>query len=185
MSASFDFIAITGIMRFINLSASGDTQKESKAPRSYEDSSEDEHSSEHENSYEDEDLSEDEDSSKHGPANESFLFPSTALPSSSARNFPFRWRGEETGEGEIQLYSNEKVCSITFESPNAFFGGFISDLTGEDEIEFKGIRQGPKTEREGRWPQERRGNAELPNPSYAWRERNEAAYERARVGRWR
>ena len=166
MSASFDFIAITGIMRFINASAREDAQKEGKNPWSYEDYSDDES----------------EDSYEHGPAPENFLFPNVSLPSSSVREFTFRWRGEETGEGEIQLYSDQKVCSMTFKSPNALSGVFISDLTGE--VEFKGIRQGPETETKRRWPQERRESADLSDPSYAWRSRDEAAYERARKGRW-
>ena len=166
MYASFDFIAITGIMRFINPSVREDAQEEGKKPRSYEDSSHDES----------------EDSYDHGPAPAHFLFPKVSLPSSSAREFTFRWRGEETGEGEIQLYSDQKLCSMTFESPNALSGVFISDLTGE--VEFQGIRQGSGTETKRRWPQERREAADRLDPSYAWRSRNEAAYERASKGRW-
>ena len=71
---------------------------------------------------------------------------------------------------------------MTFSSPNALSGVFISGLTGE--IEFRGIRQGPKTETKSRWPQERDGAADWSDPSDAWHSRNEAAYERARTGRW-
>lgn len=166
MYASFDFIAITGIMRFINPSARKDAQEEGKKPRLYEDYSDDES----------------EDSYDHGPAPAHFLFPNVSLPSSSAREFTFRWRGEETGEGEIQLYSDQKLCSMTFESPNALSGVFISDLTGE--VDFKGIRQGSETETKRRWPQEGREAADWLDPSYAWHSRNKAAYERARTGRW-
>ena len=154
MSASFDFIAITGIVRFINPNAGEDTPEEGNSPRSHED-------------YSDE---ESEDSYGQGTTHAHFLFPKASLPSSRAREFSFRWRGEENGEGEIQLYSDKILCSMRFESSSALSGVFISDLTGE--IEFKGIREESETETD--WS----------DPSDAWYSRNEAAYESARKGRW-
>ena len=112
-----------------------------------------------------------------------FLFRNASLPSSSSREFSFRWRGEETGEGEIQLDSDKELCSITFESPNALTGAFISDLTGM--VEFKGFKEGFGTEaKEGSGPRRRREIGYFSDPSTAWRSRNKAAYESARTGRW-
>ncbi len=109
-------------------------------------------------------------------------FLRSSEPYQTGKRIWFEVRGEETGEGEIQLGSDQKVCSITFESPNALSGVFISDLTRE--VEFKGIRQGLETQTKRRWPEEARGATDLSDPDYAWHSRNEAAYERARTGRW-
>jgi hypothetical protein len=166
MYASFDFIAITGIMRFINPSAPDDDEEKDGNSSSNEEDRDDE--SEH--------------SCDHGPKLAQFLFPKESLPSSSAREFKFRWRGEETGESEIQLYSDQALCSMTFESPNALTGIFISDLTGE--VEFTGIRQGFETETKGHQREGGRAAMDRLDPSCEWSSRNEAAYERARVGRW-
>ena len=133
-------------------------------------------------SYEGDSDDESEGSYDDGPAAARFLFPNNSLPSSSAREFTFRWRGEETGEGEIQLYSDEKLCSMIFESPNALSGVFISGLAGK--VEFKGFRQGSETETKGRLPHERIEAAHWSDPSDAWHSRNEAAHESARTGRW-
>jgi len=62
------------------------------------------------------------------------------MPSAKCRTFNFRWRGNETGEGEIQGDADEDLCSITFENPNALSGIFVSGLTGEQE--FQGFREG-------------------------------------------
>lgn len=48
-----------------------------------------------------------------------FLFLSASLLSSKTDNISFDWRGEVVCEGEIQLGSGTKLCSITFESANA------------------------------------------------------------------
>ena len=169
MFASFDFIAITGIMRFIDPSGRQDAEKEGQTSRLSEDST-------------DESDDESGNSSEDSSTPEEFFLPRTSLPSFSVREFTFRWRGEETGEGVIELYSDQKVCPITFKSPNALSGVFDSDLTGK--VKFKGIRRGPETETRRHLPQDRRETADLPDPSYAWHSRNESAYESARTGRW-
>lgn len=166
MYASFDFVAITGIMRFVNQDAWKDTQVQNNKGRS---------SRKH-------DLTPDSDSDGDSTTPANFLFPNASLPSSKSREFRFRWRGEETGEGEIQLGSDRKLCSITFESPNAVTGVFISDLTRA--VEFKGYKQGFETEPKGVGPRSRREAAGVSDPSFAWQSRNEAAYESARIGRW-
>lgn len=172
MYASFDFIVITGIMRFINPNVPKNAQKGGEELRSDEDNINEDDSDDQDDSDGQDDSDDDKD----------FLFPNKSLPSSSAREFTFRWRGEETGEGQIQLYSDTKLCSMTFEGSNALSGVFKSDLTRD--VEFKGIRKGSKTRTERRRPQEKREAADWLDPSDAWRSRNGAAYESARVGRW-
>jgi hypothetical protein len=135
MYASFDFISITGIMRFVNLNAQDDEDEDEVPPR---------------------------------PAH--YLFPTACLPSTRSHVFSFRWRGEDTGTGEIQLYSDEDMCSIKFESPQALTGVFISSLTRK--IEFKGFWEGSETKLNK-------------DPDYEWHSRSETAYEGARKARWR
>lgn len=178
MYALFDFIAITGIMRFVNQDARENAQDEDNKGRSSRkhDCTPDENSDDDEGS---DDIEESDDDSSM-PAD--FLFLSLSLPSPNSRDFSFRWRGEETGEGEIQLYSDKKLCSITFESPNALTGVFISDLTGK--VNFKGFKEGLETEAKEGGPRKQRETAQWSDPSIAWQSRNEAAHERARTGRW-
>lgn len=161
--ATFDFIAITGIFRFVN--GQEETKKET-TPDEIED--------------EDDGDGNSEDAYNHGSSSAQFLFPKLSLPSSNTRKFNFRWRGEETGEGEIQLDSDEELCSITFESPNALSGVFISSLA--NRVEFQGIRQESKTK--AKRPAEQRGATGGLDPDYAWHSRDEASYESASTGRW-
>lgn len=81
-----------------------------------------------------------------------------------------QWRGEETGEGEIQLDdANENVGQLNFSDNNGF------EFEGTADFGFVGsnIRfQGYKIESLG-------GPA-----TRSWNDYSEAAYERARVGRW-
>lgn len=169
MYASFDFIAITGIFRFVNPGALEDGQKETQKESTL---------GATENEYYSDGQS--KDSHDHGSASAQFLFPMSSLPSSKTREFSFRWRGKETGEGEIQLYFDKKLCSITFESPKALSGVFISDLTGK--VEFRGIRQEPETG--AKRPRKQQEATGWLNPDYEWNSRNEAAHESARTGRW-
>lgn len=178
MYASFDFIAMTGIMRFVNENARDDARDQDNKKRS----------SRKPDLTPDEDLDDEEDSdevddSDHdGSMPADFLFPNASLPSSRSREFSFRWRGEETGESQIQLGSDKNLCSIKFESPNALTGVFISGLTGS--VDFKGFKEGFETAAKEGGARTRQDVGGCPDPSIAWRERSEAAYEIARVGRW-
>lgn len=98
-----------------------------------------------------------------------FLISAEALPSASHKKFNHRWRGEETGEGEIELYSDRRLLSLTFDSPNALHGTFKCGCVGECHF------QGHKISG---------GNTRI-DPDYEWQRRSEAAYHRARRGRWR
>ena len=170
MYASFDFIVLTGIMRFVNRSPEVTAPKEGPKPESSKTYNAESHDEFHDESA---DFS-DDSSLSSTPLQ--FLFPPTSLPSAHKPFFSFLWRGEETGEGEIQLCSDQKLCSLKFESPHALSGTFISSVTGR--VPFRGIKRetgsGGRGERTSRC-----------NPAYEWHSRNEAAYERARIGRWR
>lgn len=98
-----------------------------------------------------------------------FLLQATDLPSSSNKTVNFRWRGEDIGTNEMQLYSDEQSCSMTFHSPNAFTGTFKGDLV--DTVTFEGFEVNDQGSRS--------------DPEYAWESRDEEVYESARVGRWR
>lgn len=167
MWARFDFIVITGVMRFVSPEASTWLVQENLLP-----------------TYEEEDEDEDDEEDEGEPDDDSdgesaqFLFPSSLLPSSKNKKFQFRWRGEETGEGEIQLRSDQKLCSLEFASPNALKGIFKGGFTGD--VEFKAYKEdmdkGAGQKRKRYYPL---------SIDDAWNARNEAAHERARIGRWR
>lgn len=168
MWAQFDFIAITGIFRFENPNPTPPkTVVPATAPESLKRPAADFSDSDDE----DEETGEFEDSESESD-NEAFHLPPTATPSPQHRTWPFRWRGEETGEGEIQLYADEKLCQITFHGVGGseLKGLFESDLTGR--IPFTGVRIGDAEGGGG-------------DPDDGWRGRGEGAYENARVGRWR
>ena len=181
MWAQFDFIAITGIFRFISpvptdhrtgkqQSSKSGTSSRVKGGRAGQrghgtgefdvEEEDDEESSE-----EDEDDEDDE-----SPTPDEFYLSKLDHPSSKHPTWNYRWRGEETGEGEIQLYSDKKLCSITFSGPGGtkLVGIFDSGITGR--IDFTGVRTG--------------ATAGGGNPDSEWQNRSEQAYERARVGRW-
>lgn len=167
MFAEFDFGLITGWFRFESLTqqkASGyqkDPVAGQKRKRAAEDIEEEDDEGDEENDNEDED---EED-------NEAFNLSPGDKPSPKQPKWNYRWRGEETGEGEIQIGSETKQNPITFSGP----GG--TKLTGTFECkhlskcEFRGIKIGV-------------GEPAAVSIEREWRDRNEAAYERARVGRW-
>ena len=166
MYAEFDFMVVQGVMRFVNAEDTKD--EESPATSDWDDDEDDEK----EESQEEDEVTDHEPTT--GATSTRFLFPPGTLPSWKVRNFNFRWRGRETFESVIQLYSDQKLCSISFESPNALTGFFRSDILSA-RVEFKGFRnEGP------RW-----SNAHASEPRELWNERSEAAYESACVGRWR
>ncbi|KAL2012513.1 hypothetical protein VTN00DRAFT_38 [Thermoascus crustaceus] len=161
MYAMFEFIALTGIMRFVNPEA--------------------EHHSDDEKDDDDEpDDEEDDYSNAGGETPDLFLLSETQLPSSKNREFSYRWRGEETGEGEIQLYSDKRLCSLEFTSPNSLHGTIDGGFLGK--VEFRGFKEKSLVTDQVGQKRKRRGDAYIANEE--WQSRNEAAYERARVGRW-
>jgi hypothetical protein len=60
-------------------------------------------------------------------------------PTARRPTWRYRWRGRETGENEIQLYSDEKVSSITFSKKGTeLVGIFKNDLAGD--CKFTGLK---------------------------------------------
>lgn len=93
-------------------------------------------------------------------------------PSNSALNY--RWRGRETGESVISLYSDRDVQRIDFtEYGTVLTGTFQGDVL--DKVEFTGLKIGPVP----LMPSSRR-----PQVRNEWERYSEEEYERARVGRW-
>lgn len=156
----FDFIIVTGIMRFINPHPSQVLEKTSG--RSVRKEIEDEEDEKDEDEDEDDEESSDE-----------FYMDNNIMPSSSNPTWKYRWRGEETGEHETQLGSDEKIYSITFkgEGGTELEGEFNTGICCEGCQIF-----GTKTSRNP--------SSRMPDPSEEWRSRNEEAYEYARVARW-
>lgn len=180
MWAEFDFMIYTGVFRFINPAGAGRRSNnppsavksgiQSKAPMpSKRPRSDDEDEEDEDEEYDEED---DDSDGRRTPTPKEFFIATNAKPSPSCPKWDYRWRGEETGEGEIALYSDEKLCSITFGGSGGtkLFGIFESDLT--PKIEFTGLKIGKGATRTRKDIDEE------------WSSRNERAHKRAEVGRW-
>jgi hypothetical protein len=85
--------------------------------------------------------------------------------------FQYRWRGRETGEGEIQLEALEYLRSMTFsDSGTKFVGLFDCPFIG------RGLRfTGTKTAH---------GRGQMLSSAYQWSELNERAWNEGCVSRW-
>jgi hypothetical protein len=151
MYADFDFVSCEGIMRFANQGKTPavNTKTGNKRKR------------------------EDEDNSIYEPQ---FLLHPPLKPSPQHPTWQYRWRGEDTGNGEIQLYSDEELYSITFKGPG---GTECSGLIG---VPFHGTAE--FTGRKIRTTRPQTQSRAWAHAKEAWNRRSEAAYERARVGRW-
>lgn len=110
-------------------------------------------------------------SKKYDPAG--FYLPLDTITSAAQPYWNFRWRGRETGEGEIQLYSEDYLCSISFSnSGTELTGVFNGGCTGQ--VKFSGVKICSDSGEEPCY-----GDADR-----EWESLNEAAHESARVGRW-
>ncbi|KAK7892995.1 hypothetical protein LTR67_007232 [Exophiala xenobiotica] len=183
MYSTFDFSVITGVMRFVPLRASGSRQSSKGVAAVRGKEVEDEEREESvTTSDEESDGEESEEDAEDETTIAEFSISDNSLPSSTTRKFGFRWRGEETGEGEIQLGSDEKLCTLEFLSSNALTGIFISGVTGK--IPFQGIRNGANKLAEHIARRNKKNPVYATDPSEEWISRSEAAYESARIGRW-
>lgn len=100
-----------------------------------------------------------------------FFLGANDKPSVRQPTWQYRWRGEETGEGEIQLGSDKRLESITFnDKEKSLSGTFTCDFAGK--CTFTGFK-------EVYHPHESRID-----PEVEWADRSEAAYEDARRARW-
>ncbi|MCJ1388472.1 hypothetical protein MMC18_001319 [Xylographa bjoerkii] len=181
MWAQFDFIAITGVFRFISpvpserhteqpqSSKSGESARIVTGSAVSQNDCRAEDDDEEENG-EESDEEDEYDEFRESPTPEEFYLSTPDLPSPKYPKWNYRWRGEETGESEIQLYSDKKLCSITFGEPGGtkLVGVFDGDLTGR--IAFTGLKTGVAE-----------GRGDVDDAWHCW---GEQAYENARVGRW-
>jgi hypothetical protein len=114
--------------------------------------------------------SDDYNNERRSPTPEAFYLGSTQKPSPKSPTWNYRWRGQEQGECEIQLYSDEKAYQITLSGQGGtnlagtFGGSFCEDC----EFTGKKISMGGKAIDIGE----------------EWEDHSERAYEGARVGRW-
>lgn len=93
-------------------------------------------------------------------------------PTARRPTWRFRWRGQETGEGVIELGSDQYVQTITFsDKGQSLSGTFNCNSTGD--CDFTGVKKSAA-------PIPRRRL----HPKYCWDEYSEEAYERARIERW-
>ncbi|XTI94725.1 hypothetical protein V2W45_1441463 [Cenococcum geophilum] len=106
--------------------------------------------------------------------NEAFYLSPNDRPSTKQPTFNYRWRGRETGEGEIEVGSDKNSTSITFSGQ----GG--AKLSGTIECEyvqgckFTGVKMEMGDPRE----------ASRVKIEEEWRELNERAYDRECTRRW-
>ncbi len=177
--AIFDFIFVTGIMRFIDPNFS-QASAGKRGRRLKEDNEEDEEEKENEDEDEEQDSfaefeeEQEQEEEEEEQSSDEFYLDHKSRPSHSTPTWKYRWRGEETGEGEIQSTSDENTCSITFKDPGGtrLKGKFKSGICGE-ECHFSGLKISSTP------------SSRMPDPSGEWAGRSERAYEYARVARWR
>jgi hypothetical protein len=100
-----------------------------------------------------------------------FLLGSKDKPTARRPTWRYRWRGRETGTGEIQLGSDNYVQEITFSDKG-------NELSGTIRASFAGVCRftGIKVQSS---PQDN-----LVDPQSEWQGHNEQAYEEANRSRW-
>ncbi|KAH8898202.1 hypothetical protein GQ53DRAFT_802610 [Thozetella sp. PMI_491] len=102
MFAEFDFSIATGVFRFQR------HRKDVKAPPPNQDDSK-----KRKREYDSEDEDEDEDDAygdrRRSPTPDAFYFDSIPQPSSEHHTWNYRWRGEDSGEGEIDVTADKKL----------------------------------------------------------------------------
>ena len=82
----------------------------------------------------------------------------------------YRWRGSETGESEIQMYSDEKALPLTFSEQGITLEGYFEgDLLGPVKIVGYKIAE---------------GKGRKASSSYEWDALDDDAHEEERVSRW-
>jgi hypothetical protein len=176
MFAKFNFGVTTGVFRFERQRddtkakiAKPDTHANKKKRKRYDSEDEDDH--EDNSSEQDGTDGEYDEERERSPTPEAFYFGSITQPSAKHQTWNYRWRGEETGEGVIELYSDKRLFKMKFFGPKVekLEGTFGGDMF--EDCMFTGVKVGVG------------GEVDI-DISEEWSERNEGAYESARVGRW-
>ncbi|KAK8100459.1 hypothetical protein PG999_010833 [Apiospora kogelbergensis] len=173
MYAKFDFIVATGVFRFERHKR--DTriippkQDENRRKRKASDESGSEND-EDEVSEVETDYVDIWDESHRTPTPEAFCFGSIRQPSAECRTWNYRWRGEDTGTGEIHLGSEEDLYHIKWYGPRVekLKGTFGASFLG-DSCTITGVKIGV--------------GADLEDMiiSNEWANRNERAHARASI----
>lgn len=202
MYAKFDFGITTGIMRFVNAPADSapTTGRKRKATSPHSSGNakradlEIEVNEAHDNANndeagdgeDDEDEDDDEDNDEHdyyrnktSKFEPQFVLTDTLRPSAARPKLLFRWRGEETAEGVIELYSDRELNSITFSGP----GGTSCSGTIEGGLFGDATFTGRKIKTGGSKNKMSYSSARVAAKG-GWDERSEEAYERANRRRW-
>ncbi|KAK0125616.1 hypothetical protein ONS96_009450 [Cadophora gregata f. sp. sojae] len=166
LCGAFDFSLIEGIMRFERPmpTPKSEIKSESSQKRKREDLDED--SDRQMRMYP---RSAQDDSGDY--SEDIFYLGSDEKPTARKSTWRYRWRGSETGEGEIQVNADLAVRSITFiENGNALNGYFKCDYVNECYFEGVKVRSTPR-------------DRHL-DPEAQWVNHSEAAHEYARRARW-
>lgn len=106
-----------------------------------------------------------------------FVLTDTLRPSATHPKLLFRWRGEETGEGVIELHPDRELNPITFSSP----GGTSCSGTIEGGLFGDATFTGRKVEAAG---SKMDYNSARAAAKSGWDNRSAEAYERANRRRW-
>ncbi|KAE9365025.1 hypothetical protein N431DRAFT_549363 [Stipitochalara longipes BDJ] len=166
MFAEFNFGVVKGVFRFgrqkddRKATAAKQDPKKSKQKRKRDEFEEGGgRSGEYDNK--DEDEYDRYGNRKRSPKPEAFYLGSIPQPSAKHQSWNYRWCGEDTMEIVIELYSDRKIYPMKFFGPRAeklegTFGCVKVSIGGVVDV----------------------------NIAEAWADRNERAYERARVDRW-
>jgi hypothetical protein len=182
--ARFDFQYVTGVMRLFDPgdpAARGGTSAKVGTKRSHSEMVGKSGRGVPSGEWEDDDFGDGEDVSDDEEVDDGsesdFFITSSSRPSAENPTWSYRWRGEETGEGEIALGSDKEVYTITFGGPyGTECRGFFAGVCFSD-TRFIGKKIGTLKE-------PRNAKYEISEVSNEWGGRSEAEYERARVARW-
>jgi hypothetical protein len=137
-------------MRFINPSSSHTWERERTKTMRHKRGKE-------QNRYDEEEEEEEEDSSCVR-----FYVENKMTPSSSNPTWNYRWRGEETGEGEIQMHAAETINCMTFKGQ----GG--TEMEGRFKSEYCSDECHSTGHKVSSIPSSR-----MPDPSLEWSSRSE------------
>ena len=145
MYAQFDFRILTGFWRFESLGAGALGKAKEKAKANAKTAVRSGWGEDYEYGYDEGDEDEEEEEEEE-EENEDFYLGKDDQPSEQCPKWNFRWRGRETAEGVIELYSDKELCSVTFSGPGGckmsgvLRNDFVSDCT------FTGVKVDTKAE---------------------------------------
>ncbi|KAG9228608.1 hypothetical protein BJ875DRAFT_526167 [Amylocarpus encephaloides] len=153
--ATFDFGVVTGVIRFEKQPGDKSQTSTTKQPTSRKRTRDDS-----EGDLVDDPDSDGKESEKGDNDPSNFLLTTVRLPSRKHKKWTFLWRGEETGEGEIQ--NDNDRCEIVFGEPRGMviMGSFDSFVAAD----FTGVKVAA-------------GREASTNPKYEWEERGDDAYD--------